>query len=219
MGGMDAMMLGGRKIHSFAINLDPAQYLSGWRAEAGKLFLPTLSEGRVGDGVAARVGLFGQAIRATVFGKVGLVRRMGRPSLPPGVELSLDRMSLPAARFLALAARGERIPFRERAPRYLVTRPLRILRDGIEQDAVTLNVSEGGCAVTWAGTLPLVGEVLTAKLGDGFFAAGARLVVCWNAPGDVADRCAGMRILADGRGGRAWKALVAEAEQSSGGAA
>ncbi|MFL5303552.1 MAG: pilus assembly protein PilZ [Anaeromyxobacteraceae bacterium] len=213
------MGLGQRKIHSVVLNLDPAQYLSGWRAEPGTLFLPTVSEGRVGDHVAARIGLFGHVIRATVFGQVALVRRVGRPALPPGVELNIDRTSLPAARFLALAARGERISFRERAPRFLAARPLRLVRDGGEQVALTLNVSEGGCALSWSGPLPLVGEVLSAKVGEGIFAAGVRLVVCWNAPGGVLERSVGLRVVAEGRGARAWRSVVAEAERTGAAAA
>jgi Tfp pilus assembly protein PilZ len=213
------MGLGQRKIHSVALNLDPAQYLSGWRAGPGTLFLPAVSEARVGDHVAARVGLFGQVIRATVFGQVALVRRVGRPALPPGVELNLDRTSLPAARFLALAARGAAIPFRERAPRFLAARPLRLVRDGVEQPAMTLNVSEGGSALSWSGALPLVGEVLSAKVGEGLFAAGVRLVVCWNAPGGALERSVGLRVVAEGRGARAWRSLVAEAERTSAAAA
>ena len=92
-------------MHSVFVNLDGAQYLAGWRPEAGSLFLPTLSESRVGEQVAVRVGIFGQAIRATLFGKVALVRRVGRPALPPGVELHLDKISIAAAGFLAMAAR------------------------------------------------------------------------------------------------------------------
>ncbi|HET9551398.1 MAG TPA: pilus assembly protein PilZ, partial [Anaeromyxobacteraceae bacterium] len=95
-------------MHSVSVNVEPLQLLAGWRPESGTLFLPTLSESRVGDAVAVRVGIYGQTIRATLFGKVALVRRVGRPALPPGVELTLDRASLPAAGFLAAAARGVR---------------------------------------------------------------------------------------------------------------
>src|SRR5512141_2197229 len=95
-----------RKLHSVALNLEGTQFLSGWRPEAGAIFVPALSEARVGDDVAVRLGILGQSIRATVFGTVAMVRRVGRPSLPPGIELLVDRASLPAARFLAMAARG-----------------------------------------------------------------------------------------------------------------
>ncbi len=61
----------------------------------------------MGDEVAVRVGIYGHAIRATLFGKIAMVRRMGRPALPPGVELHLEKNSLAAGGFLAAAARGE----------------------------------------------------------------------------------------------------------------
>jgi hypothetical protein len=208
------MTIGVRKLHSVALNVDPGQYLGGWRADAGTLFLPVLSEGRVGDEVAVRVGLFGQPIRATVFGKIAGVRRVGRPALPPGVELALDPTSLAAGQFLAAAARGERLDFQERAPRFLVERRLAVGRTGSEHQATTLNVSEGGCCLAWTGTLPLVGEVITLKLGESIFAATARAVVCWNALGGKIPRAVGVRVLLEGRAGKAWRALAAAAASS-----
>ena len=86
-------------MHSVSVNLDAAQYLSGYRPEAGTIFLPTLSESRVGEQVAVRIGIFGQPIRATLYGKIGGVRRVGRPALPPGIELHLDTPSVAAAGF------------------------------------------------------------------------------------------------------------------------
>jgi len=204
-----------RGMQSIALNLEPAQYLSGWRAETGSLFLPALSESRVGEEVAVRVGIYGQAIRATVFGKVALVRRMGRPSLPPGVELSLDRASIPAARFLAMAARGEQVSFRERAPRFAATRKLTVVTAAGETfEARTLNLSEGGCSMLWSGALPQVGDVVALKLGDGIFAPSTRAIVCWNALGGAAERSVGVRIVLKGRGARAWKGIVAELEKN-----
>jgi Tfp pilus assembly protein PilZ len=213
------MTIGTPRLHSVALNLEAAQYLSGWRADAGALFLPALSDGRVGDEVAVRIGIFGQPIRATVFGTIALVRRVGRPSLPPGVDLTLDRMSVPAAKFLALAAKGERVTFRERPARYVVSRPLRVVRDGVEHETSTLNVSEGGCGLGWSGPLPMVGEVLLVKLGEGLFAATSRGVVCWNSPGGALPRCVGIRMLAEGRAARTWRAIVADALRSGGRAA
>jgi Tfp pilus assembly protein PilZ len=204
----------GRKLHSVALNLEAGQYLAGWRPEGGTLFLPTLSEARVGDEVAVRIGIFGQTIRATVLGTVGLVRRMGRPSLPPGVELTLDRASLPAGMFLAAAARGEKVSFRERAPRYVYARTVRVVRDGLEVQTHSLNVSEGGCALNWSGPLPMVGEVLDLKLGKTFLAPKARAVVCWNSLGGEVHRAAGLRIIGGGRAGRAWRAVTYAAGQS-----
>ncbi len=201
-------------MHSVFVNLDAAQYLAGWRPEAGSLFLPTLSESRVGAEVAVRVGIFGQTIRATLFGKVALVRRVGRPALPPGVELHLDKISIAAAGFLAMAARGEPVTFQERQPRWSHERPLAVEHAGKSQAATTLNLSEGGCSVRWAGQLPLVGDVVRIKLGGGFFAPTARAIVCWNQPGGAVERSVGLRIVLAGRGGRAWRALVEKVAKS-----
>jgi hypothetical protein len=198
-------------VHSVAVNVEPAQFLTGWRPEVGALFLPTLSDSRVGDAVAVRVGIFGQSIRATLFGKVGLVRRVGRPSHPPGVELTLDKGSIPAAGFLAMAARGEQLSFQERSPRFAAERSL-LVGDGLRR--TTVNVSEGGCSVRWDGPLPLVGDVLPLKLADGLFAPTGRAVVCWNQPGGAQERSVGLRVIAEGRAGKAWRALVAEVAKS-----
>jgi hypothetical protein len=202
-----------RPLQSVVLNLEPGQYLSGWRTETGTLFLPTLSDSRVGDEAAVRIGILGQTIRATVFGKVSLVRRLGRPSLPPGVELLLDGASLPAARFLAMAARREPVTFQERAPRYVHERALIAIAGAGTVQATTVNVSEGGCMVAWPGEPLKVGAVLTLKLADGFLAPAIRAVVCWNAP-DPAQQGVGLRIVAQGRGGRAWRAFVASVASS-----
>lgn len=208
------MSLRAPRLHSVALNLEATQYLAGWRPEASTLFLPALSDGRVGDEVAVRLGIFGRTIRATVFGTVALVRRVGRPSLPPGVELVLDPMSVPAAHFLALAARGEQVTFRERAPRFVVERTVFVARDGVESEATTLNVSDGGCAVLWTGPLPMVGEVLGFKTGAGFFAGSGRAVVCWNALGGATPRAVGLRIDPEGRVAKGWRAVCAEAARA-----
>ena len=139
----------GKGVHSIAVNLDPAQYLAAWREKNGTIFLPTLSEARVGDEVAVRVGIYGHVIRATLFGKIALVRRIGRPALPPGVDLHLEKHSLAAAGFLAAAARGEPVTFKERAPRYAAERTLVVDHAGEVFEVSTTNVSTGGLAVRW----------------------------------------------------------------------
>ncbi len=197
-------------MRSVFVNLEGPQFLGGWRPETGVLFLPALSETRVGEEVAVRVGIYGQAIRATLFGKVALVRRVGRPALPPGVELSLDKASLPAAGFLAAAARGEPVSFRERSPRYAAERPFSVTHGKEQLDTTTLNVSEGGASLRWSGPLPLVGDLVSFKLGGGLFAPTARAVVCWNQPGGTVERSVGVRVIGEGRSGKAWRALVTE---------
>ncbi len=201
-------------MHSVAVNVEAPQYLAGWRPEAGTLFLPTLSDTRVGAAVAVRIGIYGQAIRATLFGKVAVVRRVGRPALPPGVELHLDKISLAAAGFLAMAARGEPVSFRERTPRWSHERPLVVEHAKVSLVVTTVNVSEGGCAVRWSGQLPLVGDVVRIRLGEGLFAATAEAIVCWNQPGGAVERSVGLRIVSSGRAGRAWRALVEKVAKS-----
>ena len=206
-------------LHSVALDLEPAQYLAWWRPAQGVLFVPALGEARVGDEAAARIGLAGQTIRATLFGSVSLVRRLGRPSLLPGAELTIDGASLPAARFLASAARGEPVSFQERQRRYLLSRRLHLRTAGRELEAVTLNVSEGGCAVGWTGPPPAAGEVVTVRLAGGLFAPQVRGVVCWTAAGGPPAAPVGLRLLVEGRAGRRWTRLVGEAARSGGRAA
>src|SRR5512138_348492 len=167
MGSLRGEVIG---VQSVSLNVEAAQFLAGWRPENGNLFLPALSDSRVGEEVAVRVGIYGQSIRATLFGRVALVRRVGRPALPPGVEIALDRTSLAAAGFLALAARGEAVSFRERAPRYAVERRLLVEHAGATFETTTLNLSEGGCSLRWPAQLPLVGDLVTVRLGRGMFA-------------------------------------------------
>lgn len=200
-------------MHSVSVNLEPGQYLAGWRPEAGSLFVPALSDARVGDHVAVRVGLYGHPIRATLHGKVSAVRRVGRPALPPGVELSLDRASLPAAGFLALASRGEPVRYHERPVRLAAAVPLTAVHGASRFEATTLNVSDGGCALRWPGPLPEVGEVVSLRLGRGLLAPVARAVVCWTEPGGVVERSVGLRVVSAGRAGRAWRARVAAAQR------
>ncbi len=201
-------------MHSVSVNLDPKQLLAGWREKTGTLFLPALSETRVGDEVAVRVGIYGHAIRATLFGKVSLVRRVGRPALPPGIDLQLEKNSLAAVGFLAAAARGESITFQERAPRFASDRKLVVVRGGAELEVTAINVSDGGCAVRWPGQLPLVGDELSLRLRDGFFGKSVRAVVCWNEPGADRERTVGLKVLLEGRGARAWRTVVEDVAKS-----
>jgi hypothetical protein len=197
-------------MNSISLNMEPHQFLAGWRPDSGSLFLPALSESRVGEQVVARIGLFGQPVRATVYGKVGMVRRIGRPSLPPGVEIHLDRASVPAARFLAAVASGESVTFKVRAPRYALARPVIVSARGAQVEARTLTLSEGGCSIVWpGGDPPTPGELLALRLANGFLAPTIEAVVCW-AAGDSLEKSLGLRIVSEGRGGRAWRNLLEE---------
>jgi hypothetical protein len=202
-------------VKSEAVHIEAERYLDGWRPEAGTLFLPALTDARVGDEAIVRVGIVGRTIRATLFGKVALVRRVGRPALPPGVELKLDKGSIPAAAFLAMSARGEPVSFKDRVPRYAAERPLKMEHRQASYDVITLNVSEGGCAVRWANQLPAVGEMVSIRIGSGFLAPTARAVVCWTQPGaGGVERSIGVRFIIDGRAARLWRAFVEDIARS-----
>ena len=205
-----------RTLHSIAVALDAAHLLAGWHADSGVLFVPALSEARVGDEVAVRIGISGQATRATVFGTIKLVRRRGRPSLPPGVEIVVDAGSLPAVQFLALAARAGSVDFRERPPRYLLTREIVVKRGALEVRCAIRNVSAGGCALAWAGAPPACGEVLTLLLRQGIFSATPRAIVCWASPDGSAPATIGLRVVTEGFSVRTWRGVVAEAAQMVG---
>lgn len=197
-------------MNTVALNMEPQQFLAGWRADAASLFLPALSESRVGEQVMARIGLFGQPVRATIYGKVAMVRRIGRPSLPPGVEIHLDQASVPAARYLAAVASGEPVNFRVRAPRFATERTVLVAVRGAQVEARTLTLSEGGCSIAWPGDdPPTPGELLALRLANGFLAPTTDAVVCWTTP-DSPEKAIGLRIVAEGRGGRAWRSLVEE---------
>lgn len=199
---------GGGRVHSVSVTVGAEEYLAGLRYEAGCLFIPTLSDARVGDQAAVRVGIYGQTIQATVFGRISVVRRVGRPALPPGVELRLDRASLSAAGFLAMAARGEPVNFRTRQLRYSVERRIGVVRREGSFETTTLNVSEGGCALRWPGQLALVGDLVTLRVSEGFFGATTKGVVCWNQPGGPQDRSVGLRVFAEGLRGWTWRGIV-----------
>jgi hypothetical protein len=202
-------------VKSEAVHIEAERYLDGWRPESGTLFLPALTDARVGDEAIVRVGIVGRTIRATLFGKVALVRRVGRPALPPGVELRLDKGSIPAAAFLAMSARGEPVSFKDRVPRYAAERPLKFEHRQAAYDVITLNVSEGGCAVRWANQLPAGGEMVSIRIGSGFLAPTARAVVCWTQPGaGGVERSIGIRLIIEGRAARLWRAFVEDIARS-----
>jgi hypothetical protein len=201
-------------VHSVSFNLEASQFLAGWREKSGTLFVPTLSECRLGDEVAIRLGIHGHPIRATLFGKVSLVRRVGRPALLPGVELHLEKQSRAAAAFLAMAARGVPVSFKERAPRWVARREIHVTHGGIPLEVTTLNVSEGGCAVAWPGHRPLVGDEVSVRVKEGFFAPSFRAIVCWDQSGGEGEKSVGLKVVAPGRGGRSWRSFVAEISRS-----
>jgi hypothetical protein len=196
------------------VTVSPELYLASWKPHAATVFVPTLSEARLGEAVAVRVRIAGHPVHATVFGTVALARRVGRPSMPPGVELALDPESARTAAILAAAARGEEVAFRSRPPRWVVERPVVAVRDSVVVPARTTNISEGGGSLVWQGSTPIPGDVLAIKLGEGLLAPSAKGVVAWAVGGARGGAKVGVRIVPAGRGARAWAKLAALAEKA-----
>ena len=100
---------------------------------------------------------------------------------------------------------GEPVTFKVRAPRYALERPIIVSAHGTQVEARTLNVSEGGCSILWpGGDPPTPGELLALRLANGFLAPTTEAVVCWTS-GDSLEKNLGLRIVSEGRGGRAWR--------------
>lgn len=178
--------------------------------------MQALSESRVGARVAARLALLGHPVRATLFGRVAMVRRVGRPALPPGAEIQVDPESLAAAEYLAAVAGGNPFTFQVRAPRYARERAVFVSVHGGSVETRTLTVSEGGASIEWpGGDPPSAGEVIGMRLSQGFLAPSTGAVVCWTAV-DGPRRTVGLRVINEGRGGKAWRAVVDDAARDGG---
>jgi hypothetical protein len=196
------------------VSVAPGQYLASWQPEDGSLFLPAFSEATLGEAVAVQVTLHGKEQRATLLGEIALVRRVGRPSLPPGAQIRLDADSRRAAGWLAAAAAGEPVDFRARPPRFVAAHGLVLLGERT-LPVRTLNVSADGAALRWPGPLPVPGQLLKLQLRRGLLAPTTDAVVAWVVPAASGPARVGIRIVAEGRAARAWAQLAEEAERSS----
>ena len=198
-------------MHTEVVVLPADRYLAGWNAAEGQLFVPAFSHTRVGDEVALRVGLEGGPFRVTVLGKVTLVRRVGRPMLPPGAALALDPESRSAAGWLASAARGTPVSFQERPARFASTHRLEALRQERVLPVHTLNVSEDGAALRWPGPAPEAGDPIRLRLREGLLRVAPDAVVAWVVPAAEEPARVGVRVVMRGLGGWAWARLAREA--------
>ena len=186
------------------------QYLAGYRPEA-RHAVPADALRRRGSARTWRCAS-GSSARPSAppsSARSRCVRRVGRPALPPGVELQLDAPSVAAAGFLAMAARGEPVTFKERAPRYAARAARsRVEHGGDRGRRHDRQRLRGRLRGPLARPAAARRRVVALRLGRGFFAPAARAVVCWNQPGGAgrAERRAAPRR--GGRGGRAWRALV-----------
>lgn len=201
-----------RPLRAVLVELDPRRLLAGWQPERAALFVAALSDARVGEDAAVTVALAGTAVRATVLGRIVAVRRMGRPALPPGVEIAVDAQSVRAVDFLCRAARGEPLPYQERSPRFVIPFRLSIQRGDAVQECVTQDVSDAGCCVLWEGAPPALHEVLGIRVREALFARTVRATVCWTSRQSATGATRiGLRVAARGRAARAWSAIVDEA--------
>lgn len=195
-----------------AVELDRERLLAGWKPDRAALFVAAMSDAHVGEEVALTVALTASPARATVLGRIVAVRRMGRPALPPGVEIAVDAQSVPAVRFLCRSATGELVQYQERSPRFVVPFRLSVQRGATAQDCVTQDVSDAGCCVLWQGPPPALGEALEIRVREALFASTLRATVCWTTRHSAGGATRlGLRVAVRGRAARAWSAIVDEA--------
>jgi hypothetical protein len=190
--------------------LKPAEMLAAWDPEAQRLHLRAPSSVAPGDRATFCIELVGSQVLASVAGAVlGVVRDGG--SLE--IELAPDGESRGAVRMLLAAARGERVPFSRRPPRYLIRLPATVsFRDTSRVLATTESVSEGGCGLAWSGRPPEVGRVLRVRLEGGPRPAENQGAVCWSTVAP-AQSLAGVQF-AGSRAPAAWSAFVAAVARS-----
>lgn len=189
------------------VALWPEEFLFGWDRGSARLFLPTLDRLDLGAPVARRITIRGTGIGATVAGSVVAARRRGGPGVAPGIFVGLSDRGFAAAAYLERVARGLPVDFNERDPRWAVSWRVRLRgRRGAFQ-VTTLDVSETGCAVVWAGPAPALGEAVSLR-PPRLFGVGLPASVRWVRPRDGHGQVAGLQFQAGGWTGRRWRAAV-----------
>src|SRR5687768_8504051 len=90
------------------IRMSNEEFLASWLPDPGVLHLPDVDNVHPGQSLALRMmvpGHAGQFVSSTLFG-IAVSTRRKRIEALSGTELLLERMSLPAADFLARVCRG-----------------------------------------------------------------------------------------------------------------
>jgi PilZ domain len=196
--------------HGLAIQVDPREWLSAWNPVTSRLGLRLPAAPEPDESIAVRVALAGPSVSAMVTG-TAVSAEAGDPECR--VELSPDHDGLRAVLFLCAAARGEPVRFRNRPLRYRVRLPVVVFWSGGRLPTSAISISEGGCALRWAGQPPAAGQPLNLSVPLGGRSYGLRGVVCWSERAGPGSR-AGLRLLSL-EGGRApWRELLAEAARS-----
>jgi hypothetical protein len=189
------------------LQLHSDEWLASWRQATSRLLLRVPEAARLNERLAVRVQFADQFAAATVTGTaVGVERQEGGS----GVELAPDAEGLRAVRLLCAAARGEHIRFLERAPRYQIKVPVYVLWHGERFLTSTLSISDGGCALRWAGPPPGAGQRLDLRIGAGRLAHVVRGVVCWS-EGATGVARVGLRVMAMNGARQAWRTMLDEA--------
>ncbi len=154
------------------------ELVAAWRPESRRLLLPMPSAPKLQQRLAARLTLLGPGLAATITGRVVSSSRHGTAHR---VELAPDDSRVAAVERLVAVARGEKVRYQQRMPRFLATMPVVVYGPAGPTFMTTFSVSENGCGVAWAGPVPVpeVGAPIDVRLGAGSKAAAFRSVVCW----------------------------------------
>jgi hypothetical protein len=189
-----------------AFVLEPEEMLGAWRPEPLLLELISAEPPQLRDRAAVRIEVSGRSVAATVVGTVLSVLR-DRSGYSFGLAPDADSMS--AVRLLLAAARGENVPFRARATRYLVRLPTTVsFWNAARISMTTFSVSVGGCGLNWSGPLPSVGQAIRLRVEGTTHAAVNQGVIRWRSHSHPAST-AGVQIIGSPASG-AWPQLVAE---------
>jgi len=197
-------------VETIAVRLSGRDWLAAWKADVGRMRVRAARPPRLRERVAVRVQLADPSpVSATLLGTVASLHRHDGHH---HVDVVPDAESLNAIGMLCAAARGEPVRFLERHLRYLVKLPVMVSCDGAETYATTVSLSQGGCALRWAGALPRIGTTMRLRMGAGPGAAELRGVVCWRSSGGSSP-IAGVRFVVSGVP-LAVRNLLAEAERA-----
>jgi hypothetical protein len=189
------------------VRLEPSECLGAWKPDASRLTVKAASAPRLREKVAVRIQLTAPSVRATV---VGTVVSLSRQEAQHRVELALEAESLDALRMLLAAARGEKVDYRDRPPRYLARLPVLISRGGASVYLTSVSVSTGGCSLRWPGSAPTLGEAVNLRF-RGTRPVDMRGVVCWRKP---ASSTVGLRFVERPAAADAWQALLQDVKKS-----
>jgi hypothetical protein len=197
------------EVAALDVPLRPDELAAAWRSDSRRLVLPTRAPLRRQQRVAARVSAVGLGVAATITGRVASAMRHGDVYR---IELVPDETRVRAVERLLAVARGERVEYQPRAPRFLATIPAVVHRPpGGPTYMNTFSISEKGCGLAWSGPVPAVGAPVDVRLGAGSRAVSFRSVVCWTSQSGHA-ATVGVRFLSGAT--NAWAMMLSEVKHA-----